>query len=340
MRIGIIYRITCGANKKIYVGFTTHSAEYRLNKHITEARNGGSRILCKAIRKYGPKAFTTEELCSIIDRDENVAFVEDYFIESLKSLHPHGYNMVHSDYTYERREFISASMTEEWKLNPARQSERQRMREMALTPENLIARHEGLQKYKNTEAGAQQLSDHIRALWSSGKISRVAHRKRLNERWARPGEREKQSKVGKEANLDRQKPLVAVDVNSGAVTHYDCVQSVIKSGVASASSIYGSLHGGKKGQGFYWFYRDSEDDAVYQSLALQNGGRFKFEFIHPISVEDESGRGRDYANVYEMEKDGFKIKEVLRTIRENRASCRGFKIWFSDLVFDKSYRNK
>ena len=52
-----IYLI-CKDGEPKYVGFTTQTIEERWAKHVSCAKNGGEYVLHKAIRKYGPDAFT------------------------------------------------------------------------------------------------------------------------------------------------------------------------------------------------------------------------------------------------------------------------------------------
>lgn len=66
-----LYKITCSVSGKIYIGYTKLTANQRLHKHFSEARrNVNSRHLCKAIRKYGEEAFTTETLFEVPTEQE------------------------------------------------------------------------------------------------------------------------------------------------------------------------------------------------------------------------------------------------------------------------------
>lgn len=59
-----IYVITNKINGKIYVGFTSKTIEARFANHVKEAFEGSTRILCRAIRKYGADAFSVELLAT------------------------------------------------------------------------------------------------------------------------------------------------------------------------------------------------------------------------------------------------------------------------------------
>ena len=64
--------ITNLENGKKYIGFTSEGYLKRFNNHIKEARLGGDRLLCKAIRKYGKVSFITELLEAVEFHEEAV----------------------------------------------------------------------------------------------------------------------------------------------------------------------------------------------------------------------------------------------------------------------------
>ena len=57
-----VYVITNIINNKKYVGFTSEGHLKRFKNHLKEARHGGNRLLCKAIRKHGKDNFSVELL--------------------------------------------------------------------------------------------------------------------------------------------------------------------------------------------------------------------------------------------------------------------------------------
>lgn len=67
-----IYMITNVENGKRYIGFTREGHLKRFNNHKKEARLGGERYLCKAIRKHGENAFQTELLEYVESHEEAV----------------------------------------------------------------------------------------------------------------------------------------------------------------------------------------------------------------------------------------------------------------------------
>ena len=90
--MGSIYKITNTANGKSYVGQTIHDAvKGRISEHLN-GKSGGSRLVRRAIEKYGKDAFTYEILHDGIIPE----FLDDLEIEAIKKFNtiaPHGYNL-------------------------------------------------------------------------------------------------------------------------------------------------------------------------------------------------------------------------------------------------------
>ena len=84
-----IYKIQNLINGKIYIGQSIH-IKARFNAHKSEARNGNTRPLYNAIRKYGVENFSFEviEECSKEKLNER----EIYWIKKYNSFH-NGYNL-------------------------------------------------------------------------------------------------------------------------------------------------------------------------------------------------------------------------------------------------------
>ena len=87
---GVIYKITCLINGKLYVGKTKQKLENRMAQHRHESKKG-SIGLGAAIRKYGWENFSVEviETCLI----ENLTAREIFWIAELNSKSPNGYNL-------------------------------------------------------------------------------------------------------------------------------------------------------------------------------------------------------------------------------------------------------
>jgi len=87
-----IYEVLNTINGKRYIGKTEKRIEDRFAEHVAEARRGGRRRLCHAIRKHGSDAFTVTLLETCYDEDASTK--ERSWIATLKTRdYQHGYNM-------------------------------------------------------------------------------------------------------------------------------------------------------------------------------------------------------------------------------------------------------
>lgn len=68
MAYGAVYLIVNSANGKAYVGQTTTTLAKRWGSHRSHAMHGGSTLLCRALRKHGPDAFTISRIVGASDR--------------------------------------------------------------------------------------------------------------------------------------------------------------------------------------------------------------------------------------------------------------------------------
>ena len=87
---GVIYKITCLVNGKLYVGQTRQKLSRRITEHKRDSSKG-SIGLGAAIRKYGWENFSVEviEECPVDKLSER----EIFWIAELNSRSPHGYNL-------------------------------------------------------------------------------------------------------------------------------------------------------------------------------------------------------------------------------------------------------
>ncbi len=86
----IIYKITNNINNKVYIGQTIGSVAKRWSYHC--GKDSRCRVMANAIRKYGRESFKIE----IIDKSDNIDNLnkkEQFWIESLQSISPNGYNL-------------------------------------------------------------------------------------------------------------------------------------------------------------------------------------------------------------------------------------------------------
>jgi group I intron endonuclease len=88
-----IYKITCIATDKSYIGLTRCTIRQRWNNHVSNAVKGRTKMLFhKAIRKYGRHAFSVETLCEVATRGE-ASDLEQTMIGRYGTLAPDGYNL-------------------------------------------------------------------------------------------------------------------------------------------------------------------------------------------------------------------------------------------------------
>lgn len=90
-----VYKATCSASNKAYIGFTQIGAKNRWSQHIAEAgklRSKGGSAICAAIRKYGAQSFTFEVIFIGRTRKE-AAEKEQELIAFYRTLSPNGYNL-------------------------------------------------------------------------------------------------------------------------------------------------------------------------------------------------------------------------------------------------------
>ncbi len=90
-----VYCILNTVNGKRYIGLTTVSLTARWYNHVADANAGSKRLICRAIRKYGPGAFVMEALLSMAGGTTwgDLAAMERYLIAQEGTMMPAGYNM-------------------------------------------------------------------------------------------------------------------------------------------------------------------------------------------------------------------------------------------------------
>lgn len=94
----IIYKHTCKVTGKSYIGLTKYSMEFRLNGHITCARNGSPYKFHKAIAEYGIEQFESEILEECVTDVETLCELERYWI-AFYDTYRNGYNMTEGGQT-------------------------------------------------------------------------------------------------------------------------------------------------------------------------------------------------------------------------------------------------
>ena len=90
--MGYVYKITNTRNNKSYIGISIHEPEKgRIKKHLSGSK-GGSRLIARAVKKYGKDAFTYEILEANVF-DEFLPDLEVAYIAHYNTVAPDGYNL-------------------------------------------------------------------------------------------------------------------------------------------------------------------------------------------------------------------------------------------------------
>lgn len=87
-----IYKITNLINGKIYIGKTVREARKRWAAHLNPKADT-SMIIVRALKKYGADKFSFEVI-DIAENPEMLSSKETFYIKSLNSMSPNGYNQI------------------------------------------------------------------------------------------------------------------------------------------------------------------------------------------------------------------------------------------------------
>jgi group I intron endonuclease len=109
-KYGSVYLITNIKTGQQYVGQTKNNILNRFNDHARDKRS--SRYLSSAIIKHGRENFKVEELVAAFSK-EDLNYLETYFIETLNTMVPNGYNLSKGE---DRKGTISDLTREKMKL--------------------------------------------------------------------------------------------------------------------------------------------------------------------------------------------------------------------------------
>lgn len=69
-RVWKIYKVTCKANGKSYIGLTVKKVFQRWNEHVKAASQGFDILFYRAIRKHGAESFEVKTLCECVELAE------------------------------------------------------------------------------------------------------------------------------------------------------------------------------------------------------------------------------------------------------------------------------
>jgi hypothetical protein len=204
----IIYKITNNINGKIYIGQTTLSIKIRWKQHCSRHKD---QVIQRAIRKYGKKNFTIEEIDGANSLSE-LNYLEQHYIYIHNSKVPHGYNVKNGG--------LRGSHSEE-------------------TRKKMSAAHIGLEYNITKESRDKLIQRNKDLVWTEemkAKISKVHKNNTYGKGLKRSNEvREKMAKDRKGFNsparilaknkLDKasRKPLIATNLKTGEIRQFESV---------------------------------------------------------------------------------------------------------------------
>lgn len=89
----IVYSWVCSVTNKQYIGFTGQELSKRISQHLCEAKlNRNNTVFYNALSKYGKEKFLISILGTYATQKEALD-AEQYFILTLNTMHPNGYNL-------------------------------------------------------------------------------------------------------------------------------------------------------------------------------------------------------------------------------------------------------
>lgn len=182
------YKVTCKVNGKSYIGMTGQTVLARFSAHVRCARRESRLAFHRAIRKYGPDAFSLVELSRHSSRDGAIK-AEISCIEMLNTIVPNGYNMTPGgegvlSMTKESREKHRKSLTEKHQ-DPEYKERHSAGCRRAMTPER-IKKIASIRKGKPMHPNAAAA---IREVKKTDEYREIA-RKAAKRTWDQPGYKE------------------------------------------------------------------------------------------------------------------------------------------------------
>jgi len=109
---GIIYKVTCKTNKKVYIGQTIETLKIRKSKHQYRTMKGDKRTLFQcALLDEGFENFTWEQI-DIVETKEELDQKEKYWISFFKSNNKkYGYNSTDGGISYKVNEVVKKKLS-------------------------------------------------------------------------------------------------------------------------------------------------------------------------------------------------------------------------------------
>lgn len=213
----IIYKITNMINNKIYIGQTIRPMKIRWQAHKNE-RNYSDRPICLALVKYGVHNFKIEEIDSASSLDE-LNVLEQKWIALLDSMNPKvGYN-AESGGKNKR-----ASDETRKKQSLAKKGKPSVKKDFSCSEET---------KRKISEANKGNVA------WNKGKPWSEEHKKAHSERM-------KGKKAWNKGVKINNKPIIAINLETGEEKRFDSIHQVIEELKVGRCAVQNVLSGRRK----------------------------------------------------------------------------------------------
>tara|TARA_B100000424_G_scaffold62223_1_gene45323 strand:- start:235 stop:1131 length:897 start_codon:yes stop_codon:yes gene_type:complete len=200
MPFGYIYKIEF-PNGKVYIGQTGRTLKQRHTEHNTKAKNGNTRAVYGALRKYNMVG--TFELIEIdtADTKEELCEKEIGYILMYRSIErEYGYNRTIGGegvkgyvYTEEQREKQSQATKKQFAKPGAREKHSEAQKKRFEDFEERKKCGEATKKYYEETPGAREKQSKIKKKHFAKPGEREKQSERLKKYFEKPGEREKQS---------------------------------------------------------------------------------------------------------------------------------------------------
>ena len=199
--IGIIYKATCVANGKVYVGQTTTLLKLRQKNHFYEAARGEDSHFCRALRKYGDDAFIWEHIDTADSIDE-LNQKEVYWIVFYKCFEDptKGYNSDPGGKNAKSSEETKKKISEALKGRP--KSDEHKARIKAARANYPPVSQETKNKIATARTGQKHSSETVEKIRSAntGKIRSIEAKQHYVERWTKEERQKRREKYTGENN--------------------------------------------------------------------------------------------------------------------------------------------
>lgn len=316
-----IYKITNIINNKIYIGQTIHSFQRRFKQHIKESLKRPKTALHRAIRKYKDKSFKIEEIFITFNYADSCYF-EQFFIDEYKSIGKLGYNLARVKVGVVPSPYISSSMKKDWKNNKAaRLLALKKGIHSLVNIENSTKR---LVEYNKTQMAREEKSISSKNMWNNSKYKKYMQ-KIMKEKHKDPVYKENIRQKLLNCQTKPRTAIVAVNIYNQNIIRFKSIYEA-ETNKYYRPNIKDCLNNKTKTAFAHcWFKDDGQENSYFIEQTLIKIGKFKDQFNKPIIRTDmKTFEIVEYNNIFDIKKDGFKIKEVNQVLYGRYAQHKGY----------------